>query len=115
MAGDDHQQPWQRPGAVRRDIEPHRGRLLLMLANAALVSGVASACLPGALVLAFVLGLLAYGLAGSDLRKMRAGLLDPSGRDDAVRARQRSLLALFVGLAAECLWLTLVCYYLRKR
>ena len=93
MAGDDSE-PWQQPGALPRDVEPHRGPTLLMLANAALLSSLLTVCLPGALVLAFVLGILGYWLAGKDLEKMRAGLLDPSGRTVAWRARQRSLWAL---------------------
>jgi hypothetical protein len=33
--------PWERPGAVRKDAAPHRGRLLRGLANASLACGVA--------------------------------------------------------------------------
>jgi hypothetical protein len=114
MAGDDLE-PWQQPGAVPRDVEPHRGPRLLLLANAALLSGLLAVCLPGALVPAFVLGVSGYWLAGKDLEKMRAGFLDPSGRTTACRARQRSLWGLFLGLAAESLWMVIVCYYLQKR
>jgi hypothetical protein len=114
MGGDDWE-PWRQPGAVRRDVEPHRGPLLLALANATLVGGLVSVCLPGALVPAFVLGCFAYWASRSDLRKMRAGLLDPSGRADARRAGQRSLFGLFLALTAELLWLTILCYHLQKR
>jgi hypothetical protein len=58
--------PWEQPGAVRRDCEPHRGRLLAALGRAALVC----ACLGlGWLVLAFFAGpVSAAALARPNLR-----------------------------------------------
>jgi hypothetical protein len=33
----DEARPWERVGEVRRDVSPHRGNLLLLLARVALV------------------------------------------------------------------------------
>ena len=47
--------PWERPGGVRRDCEPHRGRLLHVLGVLSLVCGMLSGCLAPA-ILALPLG-----------------------------------------------------------
>jgi hypothetical protein len=79
--------PWEQPGAVRRDVAPHRGNLLLLLAVAGLVCGLLSFVLwfPG--VFGILLGVTSVDLAGRDLLAMDAGTMDPSGREQATRAR----------------------------
>lgn len=79
--------PWERPGAVRRDCVPHRGHLLLGLAVAGLICGLLSFVLwlPGAF--GILLGIASVDLAGRDLLAMEAGVMDPSGRGQAERAR----------------------------
>jgi hypothetical protein len=42
----DDPRPWEQPGAVRRDVEPHRGRPLLVFGSVALLYAVAAQ--PGA-------------------------------------------------------------------
>jgi len=59
---------------VRRDCEPHRGRLILTLGIISLVS---LAIVPP---LGLVLGIIPWILGRRDIRKMRAGLMDPEGR-----------------------------------
>jgi hypothetical protein len=103
-------QPWEQPGAVRRDREPHRSGLLLVLAVQAGVFGVlsvywlfvdygrAQAPGPGALLgilFTFVLALFGMSLglwvwvtAKRDLTRMRAGLMDPEGLRWAESARK---------------------------
>jgi hypothetical protein len=72
--------PWQRPGAVRRDCQPHRGRLILALGGLAEFCG-GLACF-GALTapLAIAAGVTAWLLARRDLALMQQGLMDPLGR-----------------------------------
>jgi hypothetical protein len=106
---DDGQRPWERPGAVRRDCEPHRALLLGLLARAGLPLMVVSAALnvcvlpavalggvfPAVPFLAAVLATAAtWGLAGClwwachrDLALMRAGRMDPEGRRATARVR----------------------------
>ena len=48
--------PWERPGAVRRDREPHRGELLKGPGVVSLVSGILSLCLLLPCLMALPLG-----------------------------------------------------------
>jgi hypothetical protein len=89
-AEDEGDRPWERPGCVRRDCEPHRGPLLSNLSGAGFVLGVLSLlfvvpCVPGLLVAG-----PAWVLARRDLRRMRAGLMDPAGRDLTQQALTRA-------------------------
>jgi hypothetical protein len=92
--------PWQLPGAVRRDCEPHRGPLVRRVGHAAFVLSLLLAVTPLVLLpgvplmgagefpewgvplfpLAGVLpSLAAWALARHDLALMRQGLMDPAG------------------------------------
>jgi hypothetical protein len=73
MAGDDRQ-PWEQPGAVRRDCEPHRGPLVLTLGILSIVCGSlalgAWLCFGPAVLLALLglpLGIVAWVLGTRDL------------------------------------------------
>jgi hypothetical protein len=93
---------------VRRDVEPHRGRLILALGGIAEFCGML-ACL-GAVTapLAIGAGVTAWLLARRDLALMRQGLMDPAGRRYTELGRTLGLsgaaLGLFFG-AAVMLWL----------
>ena len=83
---DNDERPWERPGAVRRDCEPHRGTLLMFLGvMGVLVSGLGIVVF-GLAVIGMLLGMMTYRLARRDLAKVRAGLMDPAGRRPVVQA-----------------------------
>jgi hypothetical protein len=127
---DSGPRPWEEPGVVRRDCEPHRGPALRLLARAGLAVGGLAAALAGLTPLglayaphdpacfavaaaAAALAAAAWALAGGvwwgcrrDLALMRAGRMDPSGRARTAGARlvAAAVLALPpVGLAAGLL------------
>jgi hypothetical protein len=78
--GEGGKRPWERPGAVRRDCEPHRGRLILTLGGLPEFCA-AFACLLGVTApLAVGFGVSAWLLARRDLARMREGRMDPEGR-----------------------------------
>lgn len=87
--------PWEQPGAVRRDCEPHRGELLMRMAAASFVCA-ALGCLTWGItgVLSIVLGLFVLIFAHRDLSAMSAGRTDPSGERITQRARRRSVRAI---------------------
>ncbi len=71
--------PWEQDGAVRRDREAHRGRMLSVLGTMAFCLGVMA--LPSGPLGVFGLGLGLYvrSAARRDLRKMDEGTMDPEG------------------------------------
>ena len=73
--------PWEQPGAVRRDCEPHRGDVLLGLGRISLACGLLSLCLCVPAAISVPLGLVVWLLAERDLAKMAAGQMDPAGRE----------------------------------
>lgn len=73
--GDEDERPWERPyreESVRRDCEPHRGTVILIL-------GICSLVLPIPLV-GLILGVLAIVMGRTDLKKMEDGAMDPQGK-----------------------------------
>ncbi len=74
--------PWEAPGAVRRDVGPHRGRWLRLLAGTALACGVASLCLAVPALVALPLGTAVLVMARRDRARMRRGEMDPDGLVD---------------------------------
>ncbi len=115
----DADRPWERPGVVRRDCEPHRGPLLQGLAwaslggsavalglvvgafsNSHLVRLVLLAAAGAVVTVTPVLALVARILSGRDIARMRAGLMDPGGEAPAQLARFVSLLGMALGLMA---------------
>jgi hypothetical protein len=91
--------PWEGPAAVRRDITPHRGDVLLLLAWVALVLAACGFCLGPVVPIAFPLASVAYILACRDPKRMEAGTVDPGGRARTEAARRLSCLAVAVGTA----------------
>jgi hypothetical protein len=111
--------PWEQPGAVRRDCEPHRGPALRLLGWAGvtlMAGGLPLGCcgtvllgpvpLPGGLAgpaLLFLLPALALtsGVAWAarrDLAGMREGLRDPAGRRETQAAKWLGDVGLVLGL-----------------
>jgi hypothetical protein len=108
-------QPWEQPGAVRRDCEPHRGTTVLWLGRFSLWI-IAWVVLLGAVALLAVLPLAftVLAMAARDRAKMRAGTMDPAGERltaKGVRYARAALVTLVLallavaGLVASMLWL----------
>jgi hypothetical protein len=91
----DDDRPWERPGAVRRDCAPHRGRLLLALATAAVVCGGLS-ILGAPALLTLPLAVAVWVLARRDLARMAAGRMDPAGQPLTAEARDRAVVAAII-------------------
>jgi hypothetical protein len=89
---------------VRRDYEPHRGQLVLALADVSLLLGILSLCLGFLALMAVALGAWAWVLASHELRRMRSGLADPSGLGPTTLGRSRARAAVALGLYGATLW-----------
>ena len=77
------------PGYHLRDVEPHRGRVLVVLGLVSLI--------------AVILGPVVIWLARSDLRKIDRGDMDPDGRHLTRMARNLGFAAIWIlsaGIAA---------------
>lgn len=105
--GGEEERPWEKPGQVRRDCEPHRSSLLFLMARTSLVCGLLSLCLCFPALVGLPLAVLAYTLANRDLGRMEDGTMDPAGASQARRARDTAFAgALLSGpvLALGCLY-----------
>jgi hypothetical protein len=93
--------PWQLPGAVRRDCEPHRVELFqrLSLITSLLAAAGVLLVVPGLLALA--LAVAVWLMARHDLALMRLGRVDPAGEADTRQARGE---AVFAALLAPLAW-----------
>jgi hypothetical protein len=100
--------PWEQPGAVRRDVAPHRGTLLWWLATISLACSAAGLLLLVPAGFGVLLGAVTFCMAERDMIRMGGGLLDPGGRPDAHVASTRAANAVGLGIVAPllciCLW-----------
>jgi hypothetical protein len=96
-AGEDAR-PWEEPGGVRRDCQPHRGNLLLLLAWISLVLGALTPFFILPALLSFILGAITERMVNKDLKRMRRGLLDPNGEAQARKAAKLARAAVIVTL-----------------
>lgn len=74
--GDEDERPWEQPyheAEVRRDCEPHRGNLVLIL-------GILSLVLFWAPLIGLILGIVVTVMGRADLKKMENGAMDPQGK-----------------------------------
>jgi hypothetical protein len=85
--------PWEQPGVVRLDREPHRGGMLLLLGRIGSLCAMLTPVLllPG--VVGMYLGVIVWRSAREDLAKMQRGLMDPAGRGLTERARRHGWVA----------------------
>jgi hypothetical protein len=111
----DDLQPWEQPGAVRRDCEPHRGPWLHLLGGSALACGVLSVLVPLGVPLGLILGVWVARECTADLAKMRAGLMDPAGREVAVNARGLGFAGLVMSVVFGALWTIILLAVLTRR
>jgi hypothetical protein len=72
-------EPWEHPDAIRRDIEPHRGDLLLLMGTLSLILSLLIVTAP----LAMLLGGYAWKMAAEDRKKINIGRLDAEGQRPA--------------------------------
>ncbi|MHB1423876.1 MAG: hypothetical protein ACYC3I_11905 [Gemmataceae bacterium] len=94
----------------RRDLEPHRGSLILSLGNLSMIVGGLSLCTFGAgAVLSVPLGILAWVMANRDLERMRDGRMDPRGKTPTRSGRTAAVAGVILGLifASFCAFLYL--------
>ena len=102
----DDPRPWEEPGAVRRDVEPHRGPLLRGLGNLALLLCILTVCWCVGLV-GVPLAAAVWAVARHDLRAMAAGRMDPEGRRDTTQARRLGGAGVVTAATFFTLWVAL--------
>ncbi len=97
---EDDDRPWERPWGIRRDCEPHRGPLLAALGTAGKWCGVLSlsVCVLVPSLVGLPLSVTAWSLARRDWDRMRAGLMDPCGRNQVEAALHDAIAGLRMNL-----------------
>jgi hypothetical protein len=103
---DGEERPWQRreQRRVRRDCEPHRGATVLLLGVVGL--GVSMMGWLGVLGLPF--GIAAWAMAQGDLRKIRAGEMDPGGHS---LTRAGRICGIITTVLSSCILLAAVVWF----
>ena len=96
--------PWERPGAVRRDCEPHRAELLRALSVTALVCAGFAGCLAVPAVVGLALGVTVWLLGRRDRALMSAGLMGPAGRGETWDAQVVAVVAAALCVIALVSW-----------
>jgi hypothetical protein len=96
------ERPWELPGAVRRDCEPHRGQVLVGLGVVTVLLGLGSCAVAPIGLVSLPLALGVWRAASADLARMDAGLMDPGGRRLAEQARWDAIAG--AGLPVFSLW-----------
>jgi hypothetical protein len=104
--------PWEQPGAVRRDCEPHRGELLRWLGGIALVATIFGTLIVPAGV-ALALGLAVWLTARRDAALMGQGRMDPRGLPDTQAAGHRALLAVLLAVPLLVAWAIVLAWHER--
>lgn len=89
---------------LRRDCDPHRGRLLWSLGLMGMALGGLSIAFFPFVVLSGPLSLTAWALARLDLARIRAGFMDPSGERLTYEALNDGSTGLVLSLAGIVLW-----------
>jgi hypothetical protein len=95
--------PWDQPGAVRRDVAPHRAEFLRLLATVSLCFSVAGVLVAVPAVIGVPLAVAACRMADRDLDRIGAGQLDPRGRAETHAAFVRAEIAAGLGMLAPFL------------
>src|SRR5438874_2142213 len=93
---DRDERPWEATGAVRRDCKPHRQNLLWTLAILSASLGAFSWVFPLA-PFALAVSVATWVVAIRDLKKMRAGIMDPAGIGVAEHARSYATFGMTMG------------------
>jgi hypothetical protein len=105
--------PWERPGAVRRDCEPHRADWLHGLGVTALVCAGFGGCLGVPAAVGLILGAAVWLAGRRDRALMRAGQMNPAGEPATRDAQSMAALGATLCLLALAGWaaflLTLAC------
>jgi hypothetical protein len=84
---------------VRRDLEPHRGSLIVSLGNVSMILGGLSLCMFGlGAVVSVPVGVLAWMMANRDLELMRQGRMDPRGKAQTETGRTGAIAGIILGM-----------------
>ncbi|HEV3261733.1 MAG TPA: hypothetical protein VG013_33090 [Gemmataceae bacterium] len=99
---EEDERPWDREGAIRRDCEPHRGTLVMVLGIISVAVSPLTVCglfsIPFAIT-ALSLGVSSWVMGRGDLRKMNQRSMDPQGRGQT----QAGMVCGIVATSVACL------------
>ena len=104
LNGSEPDKPWEQRGAVRRDCEPHRGRLILALGRTSLclaIPGLLGVCFwafAAASLLATGLGFTVTLMAKDDLEQMERKTMDSEGRQSTEAGQRAASIGMILGI-----------------
>jgi hypothetical protein len=95
-------EPWEHPDAIRRDIEPHRGGLILLMGFSSLILSFPIVTAP----IALLLGGFAWKMGAEDRKQIRIGLIDSEGLRSTEMGQALGICGVIVSLILSSLSLT---------
>jgi hypothetical protein len=105
--GEVEERPWERPGCVRRDCDPHRGPLLMLLAAAGTLGSSAALVFAPAALVSLPLCIAVWRTAKRDLNRMSEGAMDPQGSGKTEAAQECAAVGAVLsvlGLSVAAVW-----------
>jgi hypothetical protein len=91
-------QPWNRPGQIRRDALPHRGASLLLWARGGVLCILVSACFLPAVSLGSLICVVIAVMARNDLAEIAANTRDRSGEAETRKALVTAVIGLVIAI-----------------
>ena len=79
-ASEQDDRPWEQPGFLRRDYEPHRGKLIYFLGLCSFVCSLFTFLYGIGFFLSLALGVPIWVMAKGDLSEMKTGRMTPEGK-----------------------------------
>ena|SRR5581483_4002407 len=107
----EDERPWEQPGNIRRDWEPHRASFLWFPGEVSFFCGLFCLCCPPFSLLCVPLAIVVLVSARNDLGKMAGGMMDPSGKARTQEAWDSAVFGLNFSILAWVSWgIILLCY-----
>ena len=102
--------PWEQPGAVRRDCEPHRATLLYQLSDLEEGFGYTALLLGLPALAGIPFGVWVGMQARRDLKLMHAGCMLPEGEAQTRRALAKATKGLRLSMFGLVGWVVMACF-----
>lgn len=107
---EEEDRPWEHPAGMRLDCEPHRGTLIMLLGLFSLILLPGCCCYSIPNLIGIGLGITAWILGTSDLRKIRAKEMDWRGEGTTQAGKICGIVGTFLNIAVIVVWVVFIAF-----